>query len=957
MTFRSLRKYRGNAEGVRDVKWSPTNGTEFACATDAGTLQRWDYRNDIAPLQKVNAHKRNCLSIDWHPDGKHLVSAGVDKMVQVWDFSSSERRQNSPWSFRAPHAVTKVCWRPAGWQARSHGSGGWESTQLVTSYDSSDPRIHLWSLKNPLVPFREIDRYNTPPTDMLWHSENLLWTVGSAGMFTQTDIHFAPKIRDRRQLQPFDVAPDGAVSFHVQTRFRPREPALDGDSRAIAIGGAGREKGSGGEKLSGSRSSAENDAASSLLSSSFGRRHGRTSSNKSSKSAENTPPSGMNSVVVTHLNDVLRKRQTTDHLQLSAYGHSLTAFRPVIFQYLATHLRVSKASRELKSFADVDRLRRAMEHNTKHARLAGLYRLSHTWSIVAHVAVTDLISRATLRKDARLKVNGEASKRLTEQAKPPVWSVTQQQAVNDTVKLDQGKAYGVASDSATPRARPVQDISEGSRANPSFPQLTRDPLALPPSVHSDSFRSDSSRLNRSSSYGSDADPGSAYTSTSWHNSGIDIVDRRRALDTRPGQARPPLRLDLPGDQSFDGSKLQRFDSNDSFPMFSASTDERQSLPNSLEGADGPTADADLDARPTDDLRKSSVYEGPNPRAEQKDFAPSNLDVKPTSSYSTALSEMPSPYDEQMEASVTVVPDDGSPKGRSPIDSQATSLALDLLPQASTNSSVHGSAGSRLSFITADLAPTATIDPGSRYAWSTAPILAHTIDFHLRHLTDNLTPAMLLLQLQPLVVPDTLHPLLVSSLFQTYHQQLMALGLVVQAAHLRRLCAPHYPAVYEAGKENVAVVFRCQGCGGRPSTVTTPNVQRTSWLCEKCNQLQAPCPICRLRRGRGRWAWCQGCGHGGHAACLEPWWSKSESEGGCAVEGCLHDCTRGARRDSRQRGRERRLVHKSRGSVRRDDWIAGESCAVQRVRGGLLAGGGAGGGKRVKLLTPSEQGHV
>ena len=132
LTFRSAFRYKGNAEGIRDVKWSPTDGTGFACATDAGVVQRWDFRKDKAPLQKINAHKKVCLSIDWHPDGRHLASSGTDKQVQVWDLASSARRQNSPWSFRAPQAVTKVRWRPVGWHTGGHGPGSWETSQVVT---------------------------------------------------------------------------------------------------------------------------------------------------------------------------------------------------------------------------------------------------------------------------------------------------------------------------------------------------------------------------------------------------------------------------------------------------------------------------------------------------------------------------------------------------------------------------------------------------------------------------------------------------------------------------------------------------------------------------------------------------------------------------------------------------------------------------------------------------------
>jgi WD repeat-containing protein 24 len=89
MTCQSLNRFSGNSDGIRDLRWSPTNGVEFAIGTDNGTIQRWDIRRDNAPLLKINAHEKTCNAVDWHPDGKHIASGGADKNIKVWDFSSS----------------------------------------------------------------------------------------------------------------------------------------------------------------------------------------------------------------------------------------------------------------------------------------------------------------------------------------------------------------------------------------------------------------------------------------------------------------------------------------------------------------------------------------------------------------------------------------------------------------------------------------------------------------------------------------------------------------------------------------------------------------------------------------------------------------------------------------------------------------------------------------------------
>lgn len=119
ITGGSVDKYALNNEGIRDLQWSPTNGVEFAAGTDNGVIQRWDFRKNKSPVLKIGAHEKTCHSIDWHPDGKHLVSAGADKNIKTWDFSSTDRRAKAIWHLRAPQAVVNIRWRPPCWTSNS----------------------------------------------------------------------------------------------------------------------------------------------------------------------------------------------------------------------------------------------------------------------------------------------------------------------------------------------------------------------------------------------------------------------------------------------------------------------------------------------------------------------------------------------------------------------------------------------------------------------------------------------------------------------------------------------------------------------------------------------------------------------------------------------------------------------------------------------------------------------
>lgn len=221
-----LQKYSGQADGVRDVKWSPTDGFDFAFCTDSGDVQRWDLRADKAAKGRVSAHTLACNAIDWHPDGKHVISAGSDKVVRVYDLSVS-RPKKAAWEIRTPFPVMNARWRPSCESPIRTDDGARLCSQVVTSYDAQHPIVHLWDLRRPHLPFREMTPYESAPTDLLWHSQDLLWTVGSdAGIFRQTDMHFVPKVIEKRNLQTLAVSPRSELVFVSQARARKRGPNL-----------------------------------------------------------------------------------------------------------------------------------------------------------------------------------------------------------------------------------------------------------------------------------------------------------------------------------------------------------------------------------------------------------------------------------------------------------------------------------------------------------------------------------------------------------------------------------------------------------------------------------------------------------------------------------------------------------------------------------------------------------
>nr|OQO24464.1 hypothetical protein B0A51_08573 [Rachicladosporium sp. CCFEE 5018] len=220
----SKSKFAGTTDGVRDVKWSPTDAMDFAFATDSGSVQVWDMRYFNRPKVKIIAHSSTCMSVDWHPDGKHLASTGLDHMIKVWDTSVKSGRKGN-WEIKTPYPLSNARWRPACEVGSVNDDDNTmrQCTQLLAAYDRSHPELHVWDLRRPTLPFRELAPYSEAPTDLLWHSQDLLWTVGRDGTFVQNDIqHSSIKVMDRCPVNASAISPTGEIaSFNMRRKIRP----------------------------------------------------------------------------------------------------------------------------------------------------------------------------------------------------------------------------------------------------------------------------------------------------------------------------------------------------------------------------------------------------------------------------------------------------------------------------------------------------------------------------------------------------------------------------------------------------------------------------------------------------------------------------------------------------------------------------------------------------------------
>ncbi|KAL9081246.1 MAG: hypothetical protein Q9157_000221 [Trypethelium eluteriae] len=579
--------HNGQSDGVRDVKWSPTDGVEFAFGTDSGIVQRWDYRQPKAPKLKINAHNRTCHAIDWHPDGTHLVSAGSDKTLRVWNFASVVRRQRPAWTLQAPYPVLHVRWRPPCRSSGDEDTRAWQSTHLVTSYDRDHAAVHVWDFRRPNIPFRELLHYNAAPTDLLWHSQDLLWTAGREGVFNQTDIKFAPKPTERRNLQAFAVASHGELTCVSGEAPLRKKPVLEPGTSERGLS-SHSPKGLSPEKGSFGRSSIDDSIDEGFLSSSFKKRHTRSGSNRSTKSLSNTPPSYDELPKIKSFDESLPREQPISPNQIAA--RCLTAVsipNPLLFTLLA-HTYISSLSEDRHDYLDLHAISKVLEGNFIQAKRTGLHRVAQSFKVLRQF-LTQLPAALALdsprtRKEVRLPHQLDTSPSPI----PPVMKENRFPANNQHPRFADTKDINPENSSnvPTPLAKPLSDRGPAhSVSAAALPDPDKDAtLVLPPSLVEPATTTSMSPLQ------SDADINHRSPSRSndmeWANRN-DSDERPKLLHDWQRQPKTLLNLEPPPSSQgiYIPPSLDRHDSNESFPMFSASTDShKNSVPSSSSSA-------------------------------------------------------------------------------------------------------------------------------------------------------------------------------------------------------------------------------------------------------------------------------------------------------------------------------------------------------------------------------------
>ncbi|KAK0735191.1 hypothetical protein B0T26DRAFT_691104 [Lasiosphaeria miniovina] len=906
ITFRAVQTYKCNADGVRQVQWSPKDGFLFACGTEKGVVLKWDLRKASAPLLRINAHDTTCSSIAWHADGEHLASAGWDSKCHVWDMSkTADKRQKPKWTISAPAPVSALAWRPGQWSATAQGK---RSSQIAISYDEISQKkfgitgVHIWDLARPTMPYREIQRFESSPNALLWRDQNLLWTAGEDCLFNQCDVTSAPKVIDRQAVSTMSFSPRGEVVMFLDERapsHRPRPQILHPDSLQTPSYSSSPKT----PRFSVSRSDSEDDVLGSFLGP---RRRGsrrRRPSARPTHVSSTTPPAGSGMDDVLSLEQTIQVTGIYKPQQSMAIGHVPASANVHVYEYLSANyletlykeLPFSPGGRSMP-----ERVAAILEHYAEAAEQVNKFRLAQTWRILAYGIDLVLRRRAQYHLECRMdhlsdpfSIKRRAENKIKAMGNPfgvsidtPMDGEETPRKVMSLSSLDKAAPRSLLSEELestsnvpTPLARPVQDHAGGadfyddSRGKKLTPIIEPESFTLPPAIQPQSLearrRLDSAPLSVASQ---DSETTQASTE------GYDFYDAEalsKAIDV-PFSRQRPHGLDIrdPGSPIRVRKGVMRHDSDDSFSrLFSTSDGSRRAT--GLTHSSGSSMPRQAtDSSILSEMRHASGSDDEEfesrIRGKQIDESPERLGGTPfrrplerTETNLTAFTDehhmitqtttdsYESRYPSQTDAGFSV----GSISRRSPLNVPEHIepggdqrlpyiIETDYLPWAQDPPYPHPVRESSSFSISAS-------SPLQPYS-----LISKALAFEAK--SSALNASAIVLLLKPLVPEDVIDSFQAAAILRQHHSRLMNMKLFVEAAVLRKLSikgwpggvlsswGDNYPAISAPLQEGVQVGFFCSTCRKPREVERSFESTATAWRCERCQAVMAPCAICGER---------------------------------------------------------------------------------------------------------------
>ncbi|EEY23756.1 WD repeat-containing protein [Verticillium alfalfae VaMs.102] len=804
MTYQAKAAFKCNADGVRQVRWSPKEGMYLACGTDGGVVLKWDLRKPTTPLLRITAHEKACTSISWHPDGNHLVSGGMDQKCAVWDFSKdADKRQKPKWTIQTPAPVSVVSWRPGLWSASAQGK---RAAQIAVSYDDASLKrfgvraAHVWDLARPTIPFKELNWFNSPPSSLMWLDQDLLWAAGEDGKFHQCDVAFAPKTMDRMTSSSMAFSSCGDVAMFLDERphQRPRPTAVhrkEGNETPRSVYGSSPTT----PQLSISRSDSEDDAVGSFLGPRRKPSRKRRPSVRSIPALSTTPPSGSaDGEPVLSLEHAMRVTGVYKTQQAMAVGRVPAAAKVNHYHYLS-QCYLETLDRELPQReggkALVDRVVIILNEFAYAAEGVGQFRLAQTWRILGYAMDLLLRRRAQYHLERRL---GHFQKRpsvtkskdgVVKTADLKGFQGLSQDSMRAPNPLRRASAVSVQLESRSLSVRSL--LSEEIESTSNVPT----PLARP--VHEDDPNTDHGNLRPGKKLTPVFELDSFALPPAVHN--VPEPEKKDEAQSPGGGGG--------GSRSKRPPKVMRHDSDDSFSqMFSISDGSRKSANLSLPKAGAASEIKKSEFEPVQEHNDEHGEYESRIRGKEIEESPEVHNLS-SMQMRRGLLPMSNSPEEVFMISQTTIGDDEDPSEVSARRSQSnltTSPGPDDPPYPQKLASELNNKGYTI--------PSPPLDPYG--------LITSTLDFELR--TSNLNAAAMILLLRPLVPEALIDAHRAASILRAYHARLASMRHFVEAALLRNLCVKGWPeslpewgesytAIFGPAQQGVKAGFLCPSC--------------------------------------------------------------------------------------------------------------------------------------------------
>ena len=879
-TYRAFKNFKCNAEGIRDVQWSPKDGFIFACATESGAVFKWDIRKPTAPLLRINAHDptKGASCVAWHFDGESLLSAGLDSVIHVWDMSEgADKRQKPKWTISTPAPVSCVSWRPP---LRSVTARGRRAAQIAVSYVDGPTKghgispVHIWDFGRPTMPFKEIDRFEYSPNVMLWQDQDLLWTAGLNG-FSQCDVAYAPKVVDRRSTSMLAFAPRGDVLMVLEERAASRKPhptIATHDMLPTSFGSSPNA-----QVLSHSRSDSEEDVVGSFLGPSKVASQRTSTNSRSAAAFSTTPPSASGTdepVMPLGLSIGITKGFKPN--QVMAVGQATATTKSRHYQFLSRHyvdaLYIDLPYTQGSSPLNV-RVSGIMEHWARTAESIGQIRLAQTWRVLApafdHLlkrrAQYHLEVRMTRRKNAKspmLKERSDSKVNLQRLTKSiildPGGDETPRKAssvrsVDNCHSGEQARLVGdVESESnvPTPLAQPIrEDMSEHHQYVPGkilTPVQELESFTLPPALHQDSERV-GLRQRHDSTPLSVVSQDSHISSTEGYDFyDIDAVEAiPQAIDVP--RKKEPLSLGYVNTSASSSRRphSESHDSNESFgQMFSVSdgsqlTNEPGSVSSSLcrvgnhheeIGSSNRSSVEEFQSR----IRGKQISEPPaasHPKAshsldrQNSDSSRDIFMISQTTADSSDSQLSQQEYREISQQSSNHLRTPPKVKVSEPARKRSNERLVPNRPEESTSTVV----------IETDFMPWEDDPPypfllsGEADKRVTTPpmnpyeMLSRALSYEAR--TSALNASAMILLLRPLVPDNVIDYHQATAILRQHHNRLMKQKYFVEAATLRNICVPGWNGLDDWGDDYTSIFHAAQDPQRVSANFTCPNCRK------------------------------------------------------------------------------------------------------------------------------------